>query len=48
LEEVYIPMIQHLGYTKLKWEIGNKLDRGALLQEVYLSALLKKPTQARI
>jgi len=48
LEEVYIPMIQHLGYTKLKWEIGNKLDRGALLQEVYLSALLKKPTLARI
>ncbi|CAK9869511.1 unnamed protein product [Sphagnum jensenii] len=48
LEEVYIPMIQHLGYTKLKWEIGNKLDRGALLQEVYLSALLQKPTQARI
>ncbi|CAN5964355.1 unnamed protein product, partial [Sphagnum jensenii] len=45
LEEVYIPMIQHLGYTKLKWEIGNKLDRGALLQEVYLSALLQKPTQ---
>ncbi|KAJ9172947.1 hypothetical protein P3X46_016132 [Hevea brasiliensis] len=43
LEEVYGPLIESIGFNKLKWVVGRKLDRGPELQEMYLSALLEKP-----
>lgn len=43
LEEVYGPMILSVGFRKLKWVIGRKLDRGPNFKEMYLSALLEKP-----
>lgn len=43
LEEVYTPLIESIGFNKLKWVVGRKLDRGAELREMYLSALLEKP-----
>ncbi|CAM6097642.1 unnamed protein product [Calypogeia fissa] len=39
----YEPLIEQLGYTKLKYVVGDKVDRGRELQEVYISALLEKP-----
>ncbi|KAL2635633.1 hypothetical protein R1flu_007112 [Riccia fluitans] len=41
----YVPMLENLNYTKLRWQVADKLDRGPELQEVYVSALLMKPTQ---
>ena len=43
LEEIYLPLFNKLGYKKLKWAIGPKLDRDVRLHEVYLSAVLEKP-----
>ncbi|XP_016652281.1 PREDICTED: probable methyltransferase PMT19 [Prunus mume] len=43
LEEVYGPLIESVGFKKLKWVVGRKLDRGPKLREMYLSALLEKP-----
>ncbi|XP_031275404.1 probable methyltransferase PMT15 [Pistacia vera] len=43
LEEVYTPLIESIGFNKLKWAVGRKLDRGPELREMYLSALLEKP-----
>ncbi|CAN6570054.1 unnamed protein product [Malus baccata var. baccata] len=43
LEEVYGPLIESIGYKKLKWVVGKKLDRGPERREMYLSALLEKP-----
>ncbi|XP_058185398.1 probable methyltransferase At1g29790 [Rhododendron vialii] len=43
LEEVYAPLINSIGFEKVKWEVGPKLDRGPELREMYLSALLEKP-----
>ncbi|GLT97335.1 hypothetical protein SLE2022_149050 [Rubroshorea leprosula] len=43
LENVYAPLIRSVGFDELKWVVGKKLDRGAELREVYLSALLEKP-----
>ncbi|KAJ7521873.1 hypothetical protein O6H91_19G072400 [Diphasiastrum complanatum] len=43
LNSTYAPMIERLGYKKLRWETAAKLDRGPQLQEYYLSALLEKP-----
>ncbi|XP_076951431.1 putative methyltransferase At1g29790 [Bidens hawaiensis] len=45
LEEVYTPLVESVGFTRLKWVIGRKLDRGPELREMYLSALLEKPLQ---
>ncbi|KAK7276202.1 hypothetical protein RIF29_17338 [Crotalaria pallida] len=42
LEEVYGPMIMSVGFKKIKWVVGRKLDRPHL-KEFYLSALLEKP-----
>ncbi|KAJ6752735.1 hypothetical protein OIU74_027541 [Salix koriyanagi] len=41
--DVYKPLIESIGFIKLKWVVGKKLDRGAELREMYLSALLEKP-----
>ncbi|XP_021298057.1 uncharacterized protein LOC110427025 [Herrania umbratica] len=43
LEEIYAPLIGSVGFNKLKWVVGRKLDRGPELREMYLSALLEKP-----
>ncbi|KAJ8763006.1 hypothetical protein K2173_023211 [Erythroxylum novogranatense] len=43
LEQVYVPLIESIGFNKLKWVVGRKLDRGPELREMYLSALLEKP-----
>jgi hypothetical protein len=40
---LYEPLIEQLGYTKLKYRVGDKVDRGRELEEVYISALLEKP-----
>ncbi|GAB2275065.1 hypothetical protein Dimus_009834 [Dionaea muscipula] len=41
-EETYKPLIQGVGFRKLKWELGSKLDNPRY-KEMYLSALLEKP-----
>ncbi|KAL0463228.1 UNVERIFIED_CONTAM: hypothetical protein Slati_0210400 [Sesamum latifolium] len=43
LEKMYAPLIESVGFEKVKWEVGRKLDRGPELNEMYLSALLQKP-----
>ncbi|XP_075081985.1 putative methyltransferase At1g29790 [Nicotiana tabacum] len=43
LEQVYAPLIDSVGFNKVKWLVGRKLDRGPELNEMYLSALLEKP-----
>ncbi|KAJ4959688.1 hypothetical protein NE237_019598 [Protea cynaroides] len=43
LEEAYVPMIETVGFKKVKWVTGWKLDRGPDMREMYLSALLEKP-----
>ncbi|XP_061346991.1 probable methyltransferase At1g29790 [Gastrolobium bilobum] len=45
LEKVYGPMIQNVGFKKVKWVTGRKLDRSPDLKEMYLSALLEKPSK---
>lgn len=46
LDSDYVPLIDKLGYKRLKWVVGDKSDRGS--EEVYLSAVLEKPTEARL
>ncbi|XP_020090656.1 uncharacterized protein LOC109711796 [Ananas comosus] len=41
--EEYVGVIESVGFKKLKWEVGRKLDRGPELKEMYISALLEKP-----
>lgn len=43
LNATYVPMFERLGFKKLRWNAGRKLDRGIELNEWYLSALLEKP-----
>ncbi|GAU43160.1 hypothetical protein TSUD_247000 [Trifolium subterraneum] len=43
LENVYGPMIESVGFKKVKWVTGKKLDKGPQFEEMYLSALLEKP-----
>ncbi|KAI3699229.1 hypothetical protein L2E82_43379 [Cichorium intybus] len=43
LEGVYVPLLISVGFNKVKWVVGKKLDRGPELREMYLSALLEKP-----
>ncbi|KAJ7533832.1 hypothetical protein O6H91_13G066800 [Diphasiastrum complanatum] len=46
LHSIYVPMIENLGYTKLKWAVGLKADKkGMALNHYYLSALLEKPAR---
>ncbi|XP_042396545.1 probable methyltransferase At1g29790 [Zingiber officinale] len=39
----YVSLIDSVGFGRVKWEVGRKLDRGTELGEMYLSALLQKP-----
>ncbi|WOK97395.1 hypothetical protein Cni_G06103 [Canna indica] len=43
LNATYVPMFERIGFGKLRWATGQKLDRGAERNEWYLSALLEKP-----
>ncbi|KAJ3675349.1 hypothetical protein LUZ60_004391 [Juncus effusus] len=43
LNGTYIPMFDRVGFKKLRWTAGRKLDRGIGKNEWYLSALLEKP-----
>ncbi|CAK9139269.1 unnamed protein product [Ilex paraguariensis] len=44
LEKVYAPLIGKLGYKKVKWAVGNKMDSSGVKNgEAYLTALLQKP-----
>lgn len=43
LNETYVPMIQRVGFRKVRWDVGRKLDRGIEMDEWYLSALLERP-----
>ncbi|CAL9170597.1 unnamed protein product [Musa hybrid cultivar] len=43
LNATYVPMIERVGFNKLRWVTGRKLDRGIEKNEWYLSALLERP-----
>ncbi|EEF42997.1 ATRAD3, putative [Ricinus communis] len=43
LNETYTPMLDSVGFKKLRWNAGKKLDRGIHKNEWYFSALLEKP-----
>ncbi|CAL9038784.1 unnamed protein product [Musa banksii] len=43
LNTTYVPMLARVGFHKLRWVTGRKLDRGIVKNEWYLSALLEKP-----
>ncbi|KAI3741430.1 hypothetical protein L1987_59102 [Smallanthus sonchifolius] len=44
LDEIYRPLIDKLGYKKVKWAVGKKMDSSGVKNgEVYLTALLQKP-----
>lgn len=44
LDKIYGPLIGKLGYKKVKWAVGKKMDASGVKHgEVYLTALLQKP-----
>ncbi|XP_073002938.1 probable methyltransferase At1g29790 [Typha latifolia] len=43
LNSTYVPIFDRIGFKKLRWTAGRKLDRGIEKNEWYLSALLEKP-----
>ena len=43
LDATYLPMFERIGFEKLRWNAGRKLDRGIEMDEWYISALLRKP-----
>ncbi|KAJ1266930.1 hypothetical protein BS78_07G017600 [Paspalum vaginatum] len=43
LNATYLPMFDRIGFKKLRWNAGRKLDRGIHMDEWYISALLQKP-----
>jgi predicted methyltransferase len=43
LNATYAPMLDRVGFRKLRWNTGRKLDGGAEKNEWYLSALLERP-----
>ncbi|XP_022714468.1 uncharacterized protein LOC111274078 [Durio zibethinus] len=43
LNQTYAPMLGRIGFKKLRWNFGKKLDRGSNKNEWYFSALLEKP-----
>ncbi|XP_031496689.1 probable methyltransferase At1g29790 [Nymphaea colorata] len=46
MHDVYVPMIDAVGFKRVKWTVGRKLDRGPQMRETYISALLEKPMTA--
>ncbi|KAJ1286562.1 hypothetical protein BS78_03G362100 [Paspalum vaginatum] len=43
LTEVYVPIIENVGFRKLRWNTGKKLNKGPNADEWYVSALLERP-----
>ncbi|EHA8589337.1 putative methyltransferase PMT21 [Cocos nucifera] len=43
LNTTYVPTFDRIGFKRLRWNAGRKLDRGIEMDEWYLSALLEKP-----
>lgn len=43
LNETYVPLFERVGFKRLRWNTGMKLDRGIQKNEWYFSALLEKP-----
>ncbi|KAL6652669.1 hypothetical protein ACP70R_011594 [Stipagrostis hirtigluma subsp. patula] len=43
LNATYVPIFDRVGFRRLRWSPGRKLDLGAERNEWYLSALLEKP-----
>ncbi|CAO2186679.1 unnamed protein product [Urochloa humidicola] len=43
MEVTYVPMFERIGFEKVRWNAGRKLDRGVEMDEWYISALLRKP-----
>ncbi|XXG39415.1 hypothetical protein AAC387_Pa01g0378 [Persea americana] len=43
LNTTYVPMLNRVGFNKLRWNAGLKFDRRVQMNEWYLSALLEKP-----
>ncbi|CAO1944144.1 unnamed protein product [Urochloa humidicola] len=45
MAEVYVPVIEEVGFRKLRWNTGRKLDKGqgTNADEWYISALLERP-----
>ncbi|KAJ8754877.1 hypothetical protein K2173_015389 [Erythroxylum novogranatense] len=43
LNQTYLPMIDRVGFKRLRWNAGMKLDREVHKNEWYFSALLEKP-----
>ncbi|MBA0867981.1 hypothetical protein Goshw_006878, partial [Gossypium schwendimanii] len=39
LNQTYAPMFDRIGFTKLRWNVGKKVDRGVDKNEWYLSAI---------
>ncbi|XP_071937515.1 probable methyltransferase At1g29790 [Coffea arabica] len=46
LNSTYVPMLDRVGFKKLRWNAGMKLDRGIDKNEWYFSALLEKPVKS--
>ncbi|KAL0012963.1 hypothetical protein SO802_000032 [Lithocarpus litseifolius] len=43
LNTTYIPMLDRIGFKKLRWNASRKLDREIHKNEWYISALLEQP-----
>ncbi|KAL4309284.1 hypothetical protein GQ457_01G039320 [Hibiscus cannabinus] len=43
LNQTYAPMFDRVGFKRLRWNTGKKVDRGVEKNEWYFSALLEKP-----
>ncbi|PHU10174.1 hypothetical protein BC332_22034 [Capsicum chinense] len=43
LNVTYVPMLERVGFKKLRWNAGMKFDQGINKNEWYFSALLEKP-----
>ncbi|KAJ4757929.1 S-adenosyl-L-methionine-dependent methyltransferases superfamily protein [Rhynchospora pubera] len=43
MNETYAPMVYKVGFNRLRWYEGRKMDRGERMNEWYLSAVLQKP-----
>ncbi|KAM7260854.1 hypothetical protein ACFE04_026329 [Oxalis oulophora] len=43
LNTTYVPMLNGIGFKKLRWNAGMKLDKGVKKNEWYFSALFEKP-----
>ena len=43
LNKTYTPMFDRIGFNRLRWHAGMKIDRGIHKNQWYISALLEKP-----